>query len=116
MSTILSPKEKRPLQSAINISEADQEYVLYLSTPGMQRENISVSVEKGVITIVGTESKLQAFSDPSEKRSPEWKESLKLPQNADPLLTAATCINGELEIHIPKGDNTEKEALMIHVY
>jgi HSP20 family molecular chaperone IbpA len=117
MSTILSSKEKSPLQlSTINISEADQEYVLYATAPGLQREDISVSIEKRIITIVSTGNKDQPPSDPSRLNPSEWKKSLKLPENADPLFTSATCINGELQIHIPKGFNTEEKPLLIHVY
>ena len=117
MSTILAPNEKKPIRlSTINIDEAEQEYVLYVAAPGMQREDISVSVENGVITIVATGNKNEESANHGEQNSSEWKKSLRLPQNADPLLTAATCINGELQIHIPKGDNTEEKPLLIHVY
>jgi HSP20 family protein len=117
MSITLSSKENGPARlSTINIDEAEQEYVLYVAAPGMQREDISVSVEKGIITIIATGNKKEVAANHSKYNSPAWKKSFILPQNADPLLTAATCINGELRIHIPKGDNTEERPLMIHVY
>jgi HSP20 family protein len=113
MSTLLSKEERQPLQlSSINISEADQEYILYVATPGKKREDISVSVEKGVVTIVA--------ADKNEGTLPRiknyWKKTIKLPPNADPLLSAASCINGELQIHIPKGESIDEKPQLIHVY
>ncbi len=102
--------------SAININEGEGEYVLYVAAPGMHREDFSVCIDKKTITIVASNREEASYANHRENNFSEWKRSLTLPDNADPLLTAATFNNGELEIHIPKGQNTEKDPLTLYVY
>jgi HSP20 family molecular chaperone IbpA len=116
MSTILSREERPPVKlSGIDINEADQEYILYVAAPGMTRDNISVSVEKGFITIVAGD-KTEGRPDRIKNYLSNWKTTVELPSNADPLLMAASCLNGELEIHIPKGSGRDERKVLVHVY
>jgi len=101
--------------SAININEAAEEYILYATASGLRREDFYVSVEKKIVTIVagGRES---WFNKTEEENLSEQVRTFTLPDDADPLLTAATYTNGSLEIHIPKGENREEKPVLIHVY
>jgi len=56
------------------------------------------------------------FKNGGEQDLSERVRTFTLPDNADPLLICATYNNGSLEIHIPKGKNTEEKPLLIHVY
>jgi len=101
--------------SAININEAKEEYILCATASGLRREDFYVSVDKKIITIVAG-GKDPYFKNTVEQNLSEQVRTLTLPDDADPLLTAATYTNGSLEIHIPKGENTEEKPLLIHVY
>lgn len=99
--------------SAININEEEKEYVLVATASGLRRENLHVCVEKKVLTIIANN---QLDGAPVKKGDRSEVRYCPLPDNADPLLTCATYQNGSLEIHIPKGTNTEEKPLLIHVY
>jgi len=132
MTTTLSPKKRETSSSlyeqdktkdsvdrmglsAININEADQEYILYATATGLRREDFYVSVDKKIVTIIagGTEP---YFKKTGGQDLSEQVRTFVLPDDADPLLTAATYCDGSLEIHFPKGENTEEKPLLIHVY
>ena len=101
--------------SAININEAEEEYILYATASGLRREDFYVSVDKRIITIIASGKESHSKNKVQQDLS-EQVRTLTLPDDADPLLTAATYTNGSLEIHIPKGENTEEKPLLIHVY
>ena len=133
MTTTLSPKKrekpslyqtgqtKDPYQSmglsAIHINEKKEEYILYASAPGMRREDFYVSVNKKIVTIIAAGREGEPyFKNAGGQDLSERVRTFTLPDNADPLLICATYNNGSLEIHIPKGKNTEEKPLLIHVY
>jgi HSP20 family protein len=94
--------------SAININEEEREYVLFATASGLRREDFSISVDKKVLTVIAAGS--EAPIEPKKKGGKNPADQVRtftLPDNADPLLTCATYNNGSLEIHIPKGRNTE---------
>ncbi len=132
MTTTLSPKKRETSSSlfqqhttkdavetmglsVININEAEQEYILYATATGLRREDFYVSVDRKIVTIIagGTEP---YFKKTGGQSLSEQVRTFILPDDADPLLTAATYNDGSLEIHIPKGENREEKPLLIHVY
>src|SRR5437868_13580582 len=129
MTTTLSPKKRETVSSpyaegktadrmglsAININEAEQEYVLYATATGLRREDFFVSVDRKIVTIIAG-SKEPHLKKNAPKNPDEHVRTFTLPDDADPLLTAATYCDGSLEIHIPKGQNKEEKPFMIHVY
>jgi HSP20 family molecular chaperone IbpA len=132
MTTTLSPKKRETPSSlfqpgntknavepmglsAININEADQEYILYATATGLRREDFYVSVENKIVTIIAS-GKEPFFKKTGSQRLSEQVRTIVLPDDADPLLIAATYNDGSLEIHIPKGENREDKPLLIHVY
>ena len=112
--TIMNSGERMGL-SAININEAEQEYVLCASATGLRREDFCVSVDKKIVTIIAS-GKEPFFKRSGGQNLSEQVRTCILPDDADPLLTAATYADGSLEIHIPKGQNREEKPLLIHVY
>jgi len=93
----------------------EQEYILYATATGLRREDFYVSVNKKIVTIIAG-GKEPYFKKTSGKDLSEQVRTCVLPDDADPLLTAATYTDGSLEIHIPKGQNREEKPLLIHVY
>ena|SRR5258706_13523848 len=102
--------------SAIHITEDKGEYRLYIAAPGMRREDFFVCIDKNIITISGGKREETQYYEDRYNEDSEWVQTFVLPENADPLLSCATYINGELEIHIPKGKNTEEKPLLVYVY
>ncbi|MFI5130767.1 MAG: Hsp20/alpha crystallin family protein [Chitinophagales bacterium] len=100
--------------SAININDADQEYILYVTATGLRREDFYVSVDKKIVTIIAGK---ESYFENTKEQDPSGEiRTFILPDDADPMLTAATYNEGSLEIHIPKGQNREDKPFLIYVY
>lgn len=106
-----SVDDKRKLfTSPININEVDEEYIIYIAVPGIERENINAMISNGELIVSAKKKELQHdFMESTEDDCSHWKESFTLPVDADTLMTAAICRNGELQIHIPKAKMNKGE-------
>ena len=91
----------------VDIVEHDTEYLLSVDLPGVEKEDITVAVEGGTLTISG---RREATPRPEgkeryaciERRSGEFSRSLELPQDCDPSAIEARCTNGVLELRVGK--------------
>ena len=94
------------VSSTVSLGENPSEYVIYVSVPGMERKDFSVTIinRKLIVAAVKKEAR-HSFGAKDEQVFPEWKETFVLPEDADTVMTAAIYKNGELEIHIPRGSD-----------
>ena len=107
--------EKRPVKYArhtpsVNIEELEHEYVLKLAAPGFCREELAVLIKGKVIAIASLKAAPHQDSSLCIKKHCEydfsvWRRNFVLPQDADPIMCYAFYMNGELLVHIPKGEN-----------
>ncbi len=105
-------------QARANLSDKNGEYILYVALPGMRRNEIEVNVRKKELTVSAVRNDSLHGLYTTKPALKSWKESFRLPADADTLMTAAVYSKGgELEIHIPKGHNkTENRTYQIHIY
>ncbi len=103
---------------ATNISESASEYIIEMAAPGLQRNDIHISVQHPVLFISAKKkAPFRKANDRYEYNYSDWSRSFMLPDDADTLLASACYLNGELVIHIPKGDGSNKEiSTTIYVY
>jgi HSP20 family protein len=104
--------------SLVNISEGNEEYVVYVVVPGMLRDDISISIKNGQLTVTASKKEaLHCFMDNDKQDFSRWTKCIDLPADADTVMTAAVYRNGELQIHIPKGKAEEAgEPTEVFVY
>jgi HSP20 family molecular chaperone IbpA len=109
---------KPVLQPVINVDETDEEYIIYMSMPGLRRENLGITVGKGLLTIsVGIKENEKDFEDHCDYDYYGWSRTYQLPGDADSLMTTAAFRYGELVIRIPRTEaEIHAEPLLIHVY
>ncbi|MBL7749415.1 MAG: Hsp20/alpha crystallin family protein [Chitinophagaceae bacterium] len=97
-------KVKVTAPSLFSIDEKPQEYVVYITAPGLQRKDISISLHQQQLTITAEKQQpLHCILPGTTENLSHWSNTLTLPIDADTLMTAAEYHNGELQIHIPKG-------------
>jgi HSP20 family molecular chaperone IbpA len=115
--TIGSTGKPMPLP-VINVDETDEEYIIYMSMPGMRREHFGIMVGRGTLTIsAGIRQNERGFDDHCDYDYCGWSRSYQLPEDADSVMTTAAFRNGELVIHIPRTDDViHADAMLIHVY
>ena len=101
----------------MDINEKKDEYIIYLAMPGMLREEIKVNIrEKKLIVSAVKKENSHWFVTKKQADDFLWKENFTLPTDADTIMTVALFKNGNLEIHIPKGDNTTEKEREVFVY
>ena len=97
---------------SMNMHEDTEKYIMSLALPGLERENISVTL-KGYTLQVETNAATTPLLKTNRHHEYDVTHELRrfiLPQNADAILIHAFYAKGELTLIIPKGNT--REALM----
>lgn len=93
--------------------------IVVASMPGIDPENISVTVEDGVLTIKGATSREAEQKDERyylrERRTGAFHRSVRLPETVDIDKADSTYQNGVLSISFPKRESKKATSLPITV-
>jgi HSP20 family protein len=103
----------------VDISETDEEFVIKAEIPEVKKEDVNVSMDKGVLTIQGErkqekEEKGKKFHR-VERYYGSFVRSFTLPDNVDETKVKATFKDGMLNIRIPKTAETKPKAIEVKV-
>lgn len=107
-----------PEQIKIDVKETDQAYTVHAEVPGVDKEDIHVSLDGNMVTLQA-EVKQQDLQTKDEKvlRSERYfgsvARSFQLPQDIDQSLAKAKYENGVLTLTLPKktGGNAQRLAI-----
>ena len=104
---------------AASITENDDEYIIKADLPEVERKDIDVSVDNGVLTLKG-ERRVEKSSENEREHRREtfygaFSRSFSIPENVDPKNIAAESKNGVLIVHLPKVKEEKQEAVSIKV-
>lgn len=101
------PGRAAVLQPPLDVTEEPEHYVLTAELPGVSRDDVTVEVHEGVVTIRG-EKKLERREGEGksarllERRYGSFSRSLALPADADEDRVEASFKDGVLELRIAK--------------
>jgi len=91
---------------SVDISENEEAFTLLADIPGVDPENIDISMEKGVLTIKGERSSENIEEGENyrrvERQSGQFYRRFTLPDSADADKIEAKSEHGVLKITIPK--------------
>ena len=91
---------------AVDIVEEKTRFVLRADVPGVNSEDIDVSMDNGVLSISGDRLAIAPDDDTGvqriERATGRFLRRFTLPEAADAEAIAAKCANGILEVTIPK--------------
>ena len=91
---------------AVDIVEEQSHFVLRADIPGVNAEDIDVSMDAGVLSISGERHAVTPSDDTGvqriERATGRFLRRFTLPETADADGIAAKCANGILEVNIPK--------------
>jgi len=102
-----------------DISETDKEYVIRLDLPAVKKEDVKVSLDQGVLTIIG--ERRQQVDDKSEKFHRvesffgSFERSFSLPDNVNVDTVRCDSKDGILTVHIPKIEAPQQKPKQITV-
>ena len=99
----------------ILINENEKSYFLSLEMPGIDKSDINITVDDGIVNINGKRKCNKDNSMYSEIENPSYSQSFSVPDNAHPNRLKAKSINGVLELEIPKLKPVKKDIKKIKV-
>lgn len=103
----------------VDIREEEDRFVLHADVPGVDPENIEISMEDGVLTVQGERhseqrEKKEGYSR-VERVSGRFHRRFSLPDAADSEAVTATNRNGVLEVVIPKQAKSKPRRVSVKV-
>jgi HSP20 family molecular chaperone IbpA len=111
-------EKTRELKSAIpavDIYENDNEIMLHADMPGVVKEDVSVSIDNGTLSLSGVRrlqskgaSKWEEFGDV------EYVRSFSVPQSIDVEKVEAKLKDGVLKLHLPKSEAAKPKQIKIN--
>lgn len=106
--------QRSSTEPKVTISESVENYRVEFTVPGLQRENLLVTInEKGNLCILSMNKKKKSFADKHFVKSSSSIETflkeIPLPEYVDPGFVSATCHAGTLSIFFTKSDHPVKK-------
>ncbi len=101
------------IMPSVDIKETDAALVMTAELPGIQEDDVHVTVRDGVLTLRGEKrSEHDETKDDmhvAERSYGSFQRAFRLPDTVDEDKIAATFDKGVLTITLPKGDNAKPE-------
>ena len=102
---------------ALDVFETQDKFVVTVELPGVDPDEVDVSVEDSTLTITGERKFYENVSDDSfhriERRYGSFARSLTLPQTADAERIEASFDRGVLTIEVPKVEQAKPKRIQI---
>lgn len=104
---------------AIDVREEEGRYLIRADVPGVEVEDLDVTMDQGVLTLQGKRDTRAAGQDDglrrSERVSGRFYRRFNLPESADSTDISADYRQGVLEISIPKQPEAQPQRIDIKV-
>jgi HSP20 family protein len=104
---------------AIDVVEEKEQYVLKADLPGINKEDIKVSVENGILTIEGERKTETEQKDKQvhrvERSYGRFVRSLNVGTNIDTSKIQASYKDGVLQLNVPKSEAVKPKSIDIKV-
>jgi len=101
---------------AVDFSESEKEYIVKARLPRMEKDQITITMQRHVLTIFGKAvSGKDGHSNQGGCGRAPYGVSCALPKDADETHVAAHYKNGTLNVHIPKLNKVKPETIEVPV-
>jgi HSP20 family protein len=102
----------------VDITEDDKEYIIKTELPEVKKEDVKVSVENSLLTIVG-ERKFEKEKNKKyhrvERAYRRFIRGFVLPEGVDPDKVNAEFRDGVLKVHLAKSEQTKPKQIEVKV-
>ena len=103
----------------VNVVETDSEFLIEAELPGIEKKDLRISVEKGMLTISGHRMHEQEEKGKRyhrvERAYGNFLRSFRLPDSVDDQRLGAEFKNGILTIHLPKSEKAMPKSIEVKV-
>lgn len=113
--TIESTRNLRQVIPLVDIYENDNEILLHAEMPGVKKDDISVNIDNGNLTLSGIRSIVQGgVADWEEFGNVEYQRAFSVPQTIDVNKVNAELKDGILALHLPKSEAAKPKQIKIN--
>jgi HSP20 family protein len=103
----------------VDIAEDEKEYLITAELPQVKKEEVKLTVERGVLTLTGErkfekEEKGRKYHR-IERAYGSFVRSFSVPDDADSGKVTADFKDGVLRVHLPKSEKAQPKAIDIKV-
>lgn len=103
----------------VDIAEEDKEYLITVELPEVNKEDVKVTLENGVLTVTG-ERKFEKEENNRkwhrvERSYGSFARSFALPDDGDPAKVNAEFKNGMLNVHVAKSEQARPKQIEVKV-
>ena len=102
---------------AMDLTEAEDHYVLKADLPGLSEEDVSIEVDQGVLTVAGERRAEHEQREKGwhriERSFGRFQRQLTLPEGVDPDTVSADFDRGVLTVRIPKPERVKPRRIAI---
>lgn len=102
-----------------DISENNEEFVIKAEIPGVNKDDVKVSIEDGVVSIQGERNQEKEEKDKKfhrvERSYGSFMRAFSLPTNVDEAKVQAQFKDGVLTVRIPKAPNAKPKSVDVKV-
>ena len=102
---------------ALDISERKDAYLVMVELPGVEPDDLQITMEEGLLTIQGERQFDQESSEQQfhrvERRYGAFRRSITLPAQVQAEQIEATFDNGVLEIVVPKAEEAKPKRIQV---
>lgn len=98
----------------VDIFENDDEIVLHADMPGLQKDDVSINIDNGRLSIVGTRQvEKRGVIQYEEFGDVEYRRVFSVPQSIDVGKVNAELKEGVLRLHLPKSEKAKPRQIKI---
>ena len=99
---------------AVDIYENDNEILLHADMPGVVKENISIDIDNGTLSISGVRKlETEGAATYEEFSDVEYVRTFSVPQTIDVEKVEAELKDGVLRLHLPKSEAAKPRQIEI---
>lgn len=104
----------RVLTPSVDIYENTEEILLFADLPGVKKENITIDLDNGQLTLVGNRYVPQEKDMQLEEfGSAQFRRIFSVPQGIDLAKVDAELNEGVLKLHLPKSESVKPRRIEI---
>ena len=112
--SIEKTRELRSATPAVDIYENENEILLYADMPGVNKDDVTVNIENGKLSISGIRRLAhQGVSNWEEFADIEYVRSFSIPQTINVENVAAKLKDGVLTLHLPKSEAAKPRVIEV---
>jgi HSP20 family protein len=115
----LAVSNRRAWAPPVDIFEREDQLVIRAEVPGVQKEDMDVRIENGVLTLHGERKEEKEATDVNthlmERVYGSFTRSFSLPTTVDSTRVTASYKDGVLEVAVPKAETAKPKQVEIKV-